>query len=113
MELYEQRRVNLRKLIDDQYGGVIKALCTDVGVSHNVIWRLVADSKHSRNIGEDLARRIESATGVPSGFLDLNPDAQSDAVGKNMAERILALPERNRAAMLEMLEVLESGNRKT
>lgn len=110
MEIHQQRKANLQRLIDEHYDGVIKKLCSKVGVSHNTIWRLVADTKHSRNIGEELARRIEEASGVPAGYLDFSPDAQNDALGSGMAQRILALPKRNRDAMLSMLEALESGN---
>lgn len=110
MEIYEQRKANLQALIKDKYGGTIKGLSDAVGVSHNTIWRLVSDTKHGRNIGEDLARRIEAATGVPSGYLDLSSQSQDDAVAREMSERILALPKRNREAMLEMLELIERGN---
>lgn len=109
MEIYEQRKVNLRRLIDERYEGVIKKLCGDVGVSHNTIWRLVADSKHGRNIGEDLARRIENASGVPAGYLDLTIEGQTDAEIEQMAARISALPKRNREALLQMLDVIENG----
>lgn len=108
MGIYDLRKENLQKLIAQRYDGVIKKLCTDMGVAHNTIWRLVADSKHSRNIGEDLARRIEEATGVPSGYLDLNEADQVDAEVSDMARRISALPKRNREALMEMLSVIEA-----
>lgn len=66
------RLINLRWLLAKHYGGKQIRLAKRLGKRLNVIWRLFTDDpKHRRNIGDDLAREIERATGYPEGWLDV------------------------------------------
>lgn len=64
---------NLEQLIDNEFGGVRSRLADALGVPRSQISRLFSSSEGSRkNLGENLARKIEAASGVPEGWLDIN-----------------------------------------
>ena len=109
-DMGETRKNNLRRLIDDQYGGVVNRLAAEVQAPHSAIWRLLAENKtaNSRTMGEKMARRIERACGLDEGWMDRDPSAQTSEESSALAERILALPEPDRAAVLRMVQALSS-----
>jgi SOS-response transcriptional repressor LexA len=69
MAIRDIRRANLRWLIDHQYGGVEARLAREVGLHPSQISRIVAPGAKGV-LGETLARRIESRTGKPEGWMD-------------------------------------------
>lgn len=65
----EIRRANMRHLVETHCNGTLKEFASRVGVQ-------TAQASHLntgfRNIGDNIARRIENAFDLPRGWLDLN-----------------------------------------
>ena len=74
--IHEIRRDNLRRLIADRFDGRQAEFARAVGVRQpSYVSRLLSDLPSARrNLGDDLARRIESACDLPTYWLD---EAQS------------------------------------
>lgn len=71
MDLKETRRARLRQVIDKQFGGVDAALAGKISRQASYISRIFSENPaHRRNIGEALARQIETECGLEPGFLD-------------------------------------------
>ena len=66
------RRNNLTRLIAGRYAGSHSNFAAAVGISLSQIgqWLAPEDSPHLRNMSERSARKIESKTGLPEGWLD-------------------------------------------
>lgn len=80
----EIRRKNLRYLLNSRYGGVPNRLAKVVGVHQNQISRVVTDGPSRRDLGSKLARTIEKATGLDTGWLD-NEHAAAEQVLSKMS----------------------------
>ena len=100
----EIRADNLRKLIDEEFGGVTNKLCKKMGLAHIVLSRLIQPNPQ-RFIGDVLARDIEKAGGKPHGWLD-NPIHSTES---DLAEKIARLNNRDRAIVLSLLGSLADG----
>ena len=102
------RRNNLRRLIDEEYQGIVQRLAEQVGMPHSQVFRVLREKEGSnqRKIGEKLARRIEDACGKSAGWLDQNPTDQLSAESAALASRINRLPEADRQAVLRMVRAL-------
>lgn len=71
MDIKDIRRFRLRKLLLTRFRSKQSALADAIGRSPSYIARLFSEKpEHSRNIGEALAREIETLCGLPTGFLD-------------------------------------------
>lgn len=71
----EQRRQNLRALIDQRFSGSQSAFRDATGISLSQVGQwLNSHLDGSRNMGEKSARRIESACTLPAGWMDKNHD---------------------------------------
>lgn len=71
MDIKEIRRFRLRKLILTRFSGISARLAEHIGRQPSYIARIFSDNpQHSRNIGETLAREIEQACNLESGYLD-------------------------------------------
>lgn len=68
MDIKDIRRKNLRHLLD-ALGLKSYQFAEKVGTSASTISQYSADSK-TRNMGDELARRIEQAFGLPHGYMD-------------------------------------------
>ena len=71
MDTKELRRHRLRVLIDQEFGGSQTALAGRIGRQPDYISRILGGKK---NLGDDLAREIESATGKPRYWLEATDD---------------------------------------
>ena len=98
------RSDNLKKLIDEEFGGVTNRLCKRMGLAHIVLSRLIQDNPQ-RFIGDQLARDIEKAGGKPHGWLDNAVHATEN----DLAEKIARLDNRDRAIVLSLLDSLAGG----
>jgi hypothetical protein len=98
------RSDNLKKLIDENYGGVTNRLAKQMGLAHIVLSRLIK-SNPKRFIGDLLARDIEKAGGKPYGWLDNAVHASEN----DLAEKISRLDNRDRAIVLSLLDSLRGG----
>jgi plasmid maintenance system antidote protein VapI len=79
--LFEIRRNNLNQLVLDKFNGNKSALARAADVHHNHINLLLsANEVHRRNMGEDLARRVEKALGLPQYWLDKDHSNDDDSV---------------------------------
>lgn len=98
MDLFEQRRERLRLLINDEYGGTVAAFVRRINqqspkrrekpLQDSYVNRIVGDNAdHRKNLGEEVAREFELATGKPRGWLDQVP-----AAAQTIAEYVV-LPE--------------------
>lgn len=81
MDIKDIRRFRLRKLVLTRFGGKQSAFADAIGRSASYVARLFSDNPtHSRNIGESLAREIETICEVPPGFLD-QPLTRTEELG--------------------------------
>ena len=70
MDIYEIRKQNLVKLIADQKGRLRRAL----GMAPAHLSQILSN-RTAKNLGDDVARRIEGIEGLPRGWFDaLAPD---------------------------------------
>ena len=104
----QRRRQNLRRLIDEEYDGVVQRLAAQVEMPHSQVWRVLREKKgdNAREMGERLARRIELACGKGEGWLDLEPTAQTSQESEQLAQRILALSDADRDALMRMVKAM-------
>jgi len=78
MNISEIRRENLKSVIRDHYDGVSRRLALKLELNPSHISRLYTDNEeHRRNMGDKLARRIEEATGLKNGWLDIPHGSES------------------------------------
>lgn len=81
MDIYQIRKANLIKLIGSQR----KSLCAQRwGMSPAHLSQILSD-RTPKNLGDDVARRIESSQGLPHGWLDTR---QSDSEGEPSAAKV-------------------------
>ncbi len=68
----EIRRRNLKFLIDTKFDGVAARFAEKLGIRRQGVSRyfMDEDNEHSRNIGDDFARKIEETLNLPSGYMD-------------------------------------------
>lgn len=104
----QRRRDNLRRLIEDEYEGVVQRLAEQVGMPHSQVFRVLRESEgvNRRAIGEKLARRIEDACGKEAGWLDQSATDQVSAESAALLRRIEKLPQADRDAVLRMVQAL-------
>lgn len=105
----ETRKRNLRRLIDQNYEGVVNRLAKAASIQHSQLWRVLKDDPvkgQPRYLGETLARRLEEVSGVPRGWLDQNDKEQLIAQSDALAARIRRLPADDQATILKMIDVL-------
>lgn len=71
VSIYELRKKNLQEVIFDRFKGNKAAFSRKADVHPNHTNLVLSDNpEHRRNIGEELARRIESSIGLPPMWLD-------------------------------------------
>jgi hypothetical protein len=71
MDIREIRKRRLQQLIISRFGGVMARLAEKIGRQSSYVARVLSEnSEHSRNIGEKLAREIEVACDLATGYLD-------------------------------------------
>ncbi|SFA66732.1 Phage repressor protein C, contains Cro/C1-type HTH and peptisase s24 domains [Pseudomonas sp. NFPP13] len=92
MDIYEIRKHNLVNLI----GGQRKGSCAERwGMAPAHLSQILSD-KTAKNLGDDVARRIEGIEGLPRGWFDSIPPneeqraagSDSDAIGKSAADLV-------------------------
>jgi len=77
--LYETRR-KAAKLLRSEFDSLAD-FAARIGQSASYTSRMLQTGKNRKNIGEDLARRIETACGKPTGWLDRDADSLATARG--------------------------------
>ena len=72
MDIYQARRTNLLRLIDDDFGGNQTAFAVAVGLKPPQVNRWVSETaSEKRRITEDSARHIEERRHKEAGWLDV------------------------------------------
>lgn len=95
--IYDIRRKRLRQLIQTQFDNNQSEISRHLGRSDSYINRLLADpnkSKHAKNLGEELAREIESLCGLPNGWLDQRNQVATPADSKAQLPGFTMVPRR-------------------
>lgn len=74
--IYDIRRVNLSLLLNMKYGGIASRLAEKMGRKPSYLSRMFMNlDKGGRNMGDKLAREIEAASDLSSGWMDIvHPD---------------------------------------
>lgn len=70
MTSYEQRQEKIEGIIRDKYGGVIARFAHAVEIAPSTVSRWFMKGKGHKNVGEDVARDIESKLKLPKYSLD-------------------------------------------
>jgi hypothetical protein len=76
------RRDNLIYVLNTRYDGVPNRLALAAGVAQNQISRVLTDGPSRRDLGSKLARKIEKASGLPTGWLDNDHAISEEIMGK-------------------------------
>ena len=72
MDIHDIRRLRLKRLITETYGGSAAKLAMEAELSSSYLSRIfTTNPAHRRNIGEKLARSIEQKLGLAEGALDV------------------------------------------
>ena len=80
MTPHEIRRAALRHFIQTKFDSNRSAFARAAGVHQNQINLILSDNLvHQRNLGETLARKMEAALGIPTGFFDTVQAAGDEA----------------------------------
>lgn len=74
MTIYDTRRDNLRRLIGSERGAM-SAFAAKAGMTIQQVSHIIG-SRPIKNIGHELARRIEQAYAIPIGNLDRSEEAR-------------------------------------
>ena len=77
------RRDNLKYLISSRYKGIANRLAVEANIYQAQLARILSDGENRRDMGDKLARTIESAAGLPTGWLD-QEHASSDDITKKL-----------------------------
>lgn len=119
MDIYEIRKHNLVKLIGNQR----KGSCAERwGMAPAHLSQILSD-KTAKNLGDDVARRIEGIEGLPRGWFDSIPDetanteiaepvpkTAADLVKQMLAKSGKGIPEETRQRLLAAAEEPASSN---
>jgi len=97
----EIRRENLKYLIQTKYNGVANRMAKDTGIAQMQIARVFLKTKNAREVGEVLARRIEEACGLESGWMD-----QIHAQSNDIMNRLDMLDVQDRQAVEGVIDAM-------
>lgn len=70
MDVHMRRRAAIRRLIDEEFGGVQARFAAAIGKKPAYLYQILTDSIHSKQIGEAMAREIERKLDLREGLLD-------------------------------------------
>lgn len=103
------RRANLEKVLANKWGGKGARLAKALEVSQTVLSRIKSTTDTRRDMGNELARRIEEVSALPSGWMDERHDIDE---ATELAERIRALDpvERQMVELIVSLAARRSGH---
>lgn len=79
MEIKDVRRESIRRLIRNSFFGKQKAFADAIGRQPDYISRIL---KGTKNLGEELARDIETKLGLPTGWMDQAEGEEACAPGR-------------------------------
>ena len=96
--MFANRRENLARLVAERFDGNRSAMGRAAGVHQNQINLMLTDNEdHRRNMGEDLARRMERSLGLPMGYFD--QERRPSILGDVVNIRGIELPEEYSGAL--------------
>lgn len=95
------RRANCRYIIDTRYQGVVSRLAKDCGMHSAQLARIFSPAETRREIGDGLARRIEKAIGLETGWMD-----QQHASSDDLTAKIALLDTESRVAVESVIDRL-------
>jgi SOS-response transcriptional repressor LexA len=73
LNVQDLRRANAARLLHEKWGGVKAVMAADLGVQGSYVTRMLKPGAvGGREIGNDMARRIEVSAGKPENWLDQN-----------------------------------------
>lgn len=106
MDIYEMRRVRLRKLIDDDFGGRQADFARFVLLAPSQVNRwLSSTAAKIPKINEASARDIEHKCNKPAGWMDSeNPFPLLSQQALKIAEIISSLPDVQQAMLINLIE---------
>ena len=78
------RKDNLKYIIDTRFSGVVNRTARAIGVQQSQIARVFAKGEYRRNVGDNLARRIEMSLNLEEGWLD-QEHASADALSVKLS----------------------------
>ena len=102
----KRRKHNLRRLIDSEFDGVVSKLADHVEIKHSMLFRVLAKDP-KRNLGEKLARRIETSCGIAEGWLDADRDAPQ--VECLLTHKLMKLCGEDRRKIMWVVQLLEES----
>ena len=107
------RKSNLKKLINEQFDGVVNRFSKQADIAHSAVWRMLRDekkhNKNSRWMGEKLARKIEKSCGLPGLWLDI--EGNNSDVKCLLTYRISRLTKKEREMIGFALSAFEQGSK--
>lgn len=112
MDVHDIRRENLIDVIAKNWGGVSARLANAIGCKKTVISRLISDRHTRKNMGDNIARRIEAASNLPHGWMDISHGAAAATSDSStvLADLIRSLSEDDQR-MIEAMIALAASRR--
>ncbi len=107
----EIRKENLAAVIKSHWGGKASRLAAKLNCEKTTLSRIFSTTKTRRDMGGPLARRIEKASGLDSGWMDTPHDdkpAQERDYCVVIAEKIRDLSDDDRQMIEKMIEFARS-----
>lgn len=101
MEIADFRRKNLKRVIDERYGGVSSRFAKQYEMPAPNVSQLISGK---RSFGNELARRIEEAEGLRIGWLDEEVPLTDQAI--RFARMFMELSDIDQAKLVMRLEEL-------
>lgn len=121
-DIYDIRRANLRKILEDIYEGRAVTLAGRLNKQPNQITRIFTrEEKSRRNLGDALAREIEEVSGLDYGWLDHVHTVPDDESFRSLPEgeqkaaiynELANLSEEDLSIALRMISALRSSPEK-
>lgn len=106
----EIRRANLRKLIKESPEGTTVALAEKCNTSKSylsqILTRYKTGSGRSKEIGTDLARKLEKGSGKPVGWMDVLHGGEVDSEENELTNLFLAMDDDMRAVFLQQARLI-------
>lgn len=100
-EVQATRRQNILDLIGPKHGA-IRDFVRTYGLSEQLIYQI---KHHKRNVGDNFARKVEAAKGLPIGWLDQKHEPDPDLFNDQLlaAARLRAIPFEMRTTILYLI----------
>lgn len=113
MDNKQIRRINMRILVREaaRNGLSLNKYCEELGVNPSYVSQFIGP-KGKRDMGDDIARRIETALGQERGWLDILQLEEAHLMKCGLIyDKLLELPGSKLDSLIDILDIYEANER--